>query len=74
MSLPSLSVETPARTSNVRLVVVDERHQPQYLRRAPALEEAIIATAARWGIEAEDIPGLHGMCVEAVRTAERHSH
>ena len=74
MSLPSLNVESPARTSNVRLVVVDESHQPQYLQRAARLEQAILATAGLHGVGSEDMPGLHGLCVEAVRAAERHDH
>lgn len=73
MSLPSY-VESSARTSNVRLVVVDDNHQPQYLQRAARLEQAILATAAQHGVECEDMPGLHGLCVEAVRAAERHDH
>lgn len=74
MSLPSLNVKSPARTSNVRLVVVDDNHQPKYLRRAARLEQAIIAAAGKHGVESEDMPGLHGLCVEAVRAAERHDH
>lgn len=72
MSLTSLNEESPDRTSNVRLVVVDDNHQPRYLLRAAELERAMIAAAAKLGVEAEDIPGLHGLCIEAVRSAERH--
>ena len=72
MSLTSLNEESPARTSNVRLVVVDEYHQPRYLLRAAELEKAMIAAAAGFDVEPDDVPGLHGLCVEAVRSAERH--
>ncbi|MCW2600538.1 MAG: hypothetical protein JWM02_2367 [Frankiales bacterium] len=72
MSLPSLSHEPP-RTSNVRLVVVDDNHQPRYLLRAAELERAMLAAAAELGVEPEDIPGIHGLSVEAVRSAERHN-
>jgi hypothetical protein len=73
MSIPLLNVESPAHTSNVRLVIVDDQQQPLYLQRATELEKAMIAAAARLGVEPEDIPGLHGLCVEAVRAAERHA-
>ncbi|MCW2671991.1 MAG: hypothetical protein JWP14_580 [Frankiales bacterium] len=70
MTLSALNVETPAHQNNVRLVVVDDRHQPVYLRRATDLEKAVLRSAAKLGIEPEDMPGLRGLCVEAVRTAE----
>lgn len=72
MSLPSLNVETPARTSNVRLVVVDGNQQPVYLQRAAKLEKALLAVAARHGVSPEDVPGLHGLCVDAARATEGH--
>jgi hypothetical protein len=70
MTLSASNVETPAHQNNVRLVVVDDRHQPVYLRRATDLEKAVLRSAAKLGIEPEDMPGLRGLCVEAVRTAE----
>jgi hypothetical protein len=54
------------------VVAVDESSQPQYLVRARALEQALLEAATSFGLDAEDLPGLHGMCVEAVRSAERH--
>jgi hypothetical protein len=62
----------PGRSANVRVVAVDESSQPQYLVRARALEQALLEAATSFGLDAEDLPGLHGMCVEAVRSAERH--
>ena len=35
-------------------------------------EAAVLAVAAAAGVEGEDMPGLHGLCVEAIRSAERH--
>jgi hypothetical protein len=70
MTLPSVIVETPAHQNNVRVVAVDDRHQPLYLRRAGELEAALLRTAAALGLEAEDMPGLRGLCVEGVRAAE----
>ncbi|GAC1445050.1 MAG: hypothetical protein NVSMB55_23840 [Mycobacteriales bacterium] len=68
-----ISLDTAgAHSSNVRLVVVDEHHQPRYLVRAATLEQHLVQTAAAAGIRPEDMPGLHGLCVEAVRTAEQH--
>lgn len=72
MTLPALNAITPAHHNNVRLVVVDDMHQPAYLKRATALEKALVAAAAKLGLEAEDMPGLRGLCVEAVRSAEIH--
>jgi hypothetical protein len=74
MSLPARIVDTSPRTSNVRLVLVDDDHQPLYLQRAARLERAMIAIAAQHGVEADELPGLHGLCLEAVRAAERHDH
>ena len=71
MSLPSWNIETPAHNSNVRLVGVDDRHQPTYLSKALDLELALGAAAAKLGIELSDMPGLHGLCVAAVSSAER---
>ena len=71
MTLPAVNVETPAHQHNVRLVVVDD-NQPAYLRRATAVERSLLAAAAKLGLEAEDMPGLRGVCLEAVRSAEIH--
>ena len=60
-------------SDNVRLVVVDEQHQPRYLIRAAELEHAILRIAADAGVTADDMPGLHGLCVAAARQAERRS-
>lgn len=72
----SMSVTSPAppvsRTSNVRLVAVDEHHQPRYLLRAAELSQALVAAAAEAGIEEQDMPALHGMCIQAARSAEQH--
>ena len=70
MTLPSVIVETPAHQNNVRVVAVDDRHQPLYLRRAGELEAALLRAAASLGVEADDMPGLRGLCVEGVRSAE----
>ena len=65
-------VQPPQDTSNVRLVTVDGDRQPTYLLRAAELEAAVLAVAAASGVEGEDMPGLHGLCVEAIKSAERH--
>ena len=70
MTLPAMNVESPANHNNVRLVVVDDRQQPTYLRRAADLEQALLKAASKFGIEPEDMPGLKGLSVEAVRSAE----
>lgn len=74
MTLPAVIAEVPAHQNNVRLVVVDDKQQPAYLRRAAHLETDLLAAAAKLGIQPEDMPGLRGMCVEAVRAAEIHNH
>ncbi len=58
-------------TSNVRLVTVGDDRQPTYLLRAAELESSVLAVAAAAGVEGQDMPGLHGLCVEAIRSAER---
>ena len=65
-------VQSPRGTSNVRLVTVDGDQQPTYVLRAVELEAAVLAVAAAAGVEANDMPGLQGLCVEAIRSAERH--
>ena len=70
MSLAAADDLTPARSANVRLVVVEERHQPRYLTRAADLERAILRVAAIAGMTAEDMPGLHELCIAAARTSE----
>ncbi|MCU1593708.1 MAG: hypothetical protein JWO12_1100 [Frankiales bacterium] len=70
MTLPAVNSETPAHQNNVRLVVVDDKQQPTYLKRATELETALLKAAAKLGIELADMPGLRGLCVEAVRSAE----
>ncbi len=72
MTLPALNAETPAHHNNVRLVSVDDKQQPAYIKRAGELERALLAAARKVGIETEDLPGLRGLCVEAVRSAEIH--
>lgn len=75
MTLPARNLEPPPEgTSNVRLVIVDDDHRPRYLLRAAELENAVLALAERTGIGPQDMPGLHGMCVEAARAAERRGH
>lgn len=74
MTLPVMNVQTPAHQNNVRLVLVDDQQQPAYLKRATQLEQDLLAAAAKLGVEHEDMPGLRGMCVEAVRAAESHHH
>ena len=64
-------VQSLRDASNVRLVSVDGDEQPTYLLRAAELEAAVLAVAAAAGVEADDMPGLHGLCVEAIRSAER---
>jgi hypothetical protein len=73
MTLPAVNAESPAHQNNVRLVVVDDKQQPAYLKRAMRLESALTAAAAKLGVEPDDMPGLYGLCVEAVRSAEIHS-
>jgi len=34
MTLPAMNAEMPGHDSNVRLVVVDDKHQHPYLKRA----------------------------------------
>ena len=70
MTLPAENAETPAHQNNVRLVLVDDKQRPAYLTRAAQLERSLLATAARLGLEPEDMPGLYGLCVVAVRSAE----
>lgn len=72
MSVPANNTEQPTSSANVRLVVVDGQRQPRYLSRAAELEEAILEVAANAGVTRDDMPGLHGLCVEAARSAERH--
>ena len=73
MSLAAADDLTPARFANVRWVVVDGQHQPRYLARAAELERAIQRVAAIAGMTAEDMPGLHGLCVAAAPASEgRH--
>jgi hypothetical protein len=73
MTLPAANAETPAHQNNVRLVVVDDKHQPVYLKRAAELEQLMLAAAATLGIRSESMPGLYGLCVEAVRSTQSHS-
>jgi hypothetical protein len=70
VSVPAINAETPAHHNNVRLVVVDDHQQPAYLKKAVLLEMALTMAAAKLGVLAEDMPGLYGLCVEAVRSAE----
>ena len=70
MTLPSANAQSPAHQNNVRLVVVDDKHQPTYLAKAVELQKALTATAARHGVLADDLPGLYGLCIEGVRSAE----
>jgi hypothetical protein len=72
MTLPAANAEMPTHDNNVRLVVVDDNQQPAYIKRAVQLETALLAAAAKLGIAPEDIPGLYGLCVEGVRSAEIH--
>ncbi len=72
MTLPAMNAETPTHDNNVRLVVVDDKHQPAYLKRAVQLEKAIVRAAAALGVEPADMPALYGLCVQAVRSAEIH--
>lgn len=70
MSLSAADHLTPIRSANVRLVVVDDQHQPRYLARAAELEKAIVWVAVIAGMTAEDMPGLHALCVAAAHAAE----
>ena len=65
------AVHSPRDTSNVKLVAVDGDQQPMYLLRAAELVP-VLALSAAAGVEGEDMPGLHGLCVEAIRSAGRH--
>ena len=66
------AVQSTRSTSHVRLVTVDSHRQPTYPLRAAELEAPVLAVAAAAGVDGEDLPGLHGLCVEAIRSAERH--
>ena len=59
-------------SANVHVVAVDAGRQPRYLARAAELQEALLRVAAEAGLTADDMPGLHGLCMEAIRRAERH--
>lgn len=72
MTLHARVASSPAHQNNVRLVVVDDRHQPTYLLRAQAVEKALLRAAEKLGLAGEDLLGLYGLCVEAVRSAESH--
>ncbi len=72
MSLPAVLPGASSPTGNVRLVAVDDADRPRYLQRALVLHRAIVSVAAGLGVQPEDIPGLQGLCIEAVRAAERH--
>jgi len=72
MSVPVSNTEQPTSSANVRRVVVDGQRQPRYLAWAAELEQAVLQVAANVGVTSEDMPGLHGLCVEAARRAERH--
>lgn len=56
----------------MRMVLVDEDRLPTYLQRAAELEARMLKAAADAGVEAADMPGLRGLCVEAIKAAERH--
>jgi hypothetical protein len=73
MTLPAVNAEIPAHQNNVRLVLVDDKQQPAYIKRAAELEKVLLAAAVKVGIGPEDMPGLRGLCVEAVRSSEIHS-
>ena len=66
------AADAPVHSANMRLVVVDDRRQPRYMARAASLEDALLGVITEHGLDAADVPGLHGMCVEAMRSAERH--
>jgi hypothetical protein len=63
--------ESSTHQNNVRLVVVDSRSQPVYLARAAQLQAAMTAAAEALGVGPDDMPGLYGLCVEAIRAKER---
>ena len=69
---PDAVILSPDGTTNVRLVAVDGDREPTFLRRAADLETAVLIVAAAAGVAAVDMPGLYGLCVEAIRSAERH--
>lgn len=71
--MTSTDAATAVSSTNVRLVVVDDARQPRYLRRAADLEAALLAVLADADVDPQDVPGLHGLCVEAVRAAERRT-
>jgi hypothetical protein len=73
MTLPAVNAEIPAHQNNVRLVLVDDKQQPAYIKRAAELEKVLLAAALKVGVDPEDMPGLRGLCVEAVRSSEIHS-
>lgn len=73
MSATFRGSEQSVASANVRLVAIDEQHQPRYLLRAAELEHAILRVAAAAGVNAGDMPGLHGLCVAAAQQAERRS-
>jgi hypothetical protein len=70
MTQPVPHGQPPAAQNNVRLVIVDDNQRPAYLKRVDQLEQRLLAAAAKLGIQADDLQGLRGLCVEAVRSAE----
>lgn len=67
--MTALDPDQPARSANVRLVLVDEQHQPRYLTLAADLERAILRLLATADVTADDVPGLHGLLINAARAA-----
>lgn len=70
MSVETAETPTPARSANVRLVAVDERHQPRYLATAADLEKAVLRVLAKADITPADVPGLHALLVAGARAAQ----
>ena len=68
-----VSPSSHGHQNNVRVVPLDADQQPSYLKRASKLETSLATAAARLGMEPDDMPGLHGLCLQAVRSAEDRS-
>jgi len=67
--MSATDVDQPVQSANVRLVLLDEQHQPRYLSLAADLERAILRLLATADMTADDVPGLHGLLINAARAA-----
>ena len=67
---PSQVVAAPEpMRSNMQLLTVDDLQAADAHKRVKALRAALVAAAAKLGIEPDDISDLDSVCVRAVRVA-----